>query len=166
MSAGNETRRPSVGSTRALRCEEARVLLMGYIDGELQPGELRLLEDHLAVCVECRREELEFRRLEEVTEDMLNEEIAASIDVDDAWQSIYRRLERRTGWLLLSAGLILLIGYGAWELLTEFFLDSEAPVLVRLGVGAALGGTIVLLVSIGREVLFKYRSERYREVIR
>jgi anti-sigma factor RsiW len=139
---------------------------MGYIDGELKPGEVRLLEDHLAVCVECRREELEFRRLEEVTGDMLNEEIAASIDVDDAWQNIYRRLERRTGWLLLSAGLILLIGYGAWQLLTEFFLDSEAPVLVRLGVGAALGGTIVLLVSIGREVLFKYRSERYREVIR
>lgn len=166
MSAGDETRRPSVGSTRALRCEEARVLLMGYIDNELGPHDVRRLEDHLAVCVECRREELEFRRLGEVTEEMLNEEIAAFIDVDDAWQTIYRRLERRTGWLLLSAGLILLLGYAGWQLLTDFFLDPEAPVIVRLGVGGALGGTIVLLVSIGREVLFKYRSERYREVNR
>jgi len=165
MSAGNDTRRPGLGSNRTLRCEEARVLLMGYLDGELQPAEVRHIEDHLAVCVQCRREEQEFRKLGEVTEEMLNEEIAA-LDVEDAWQNIYRRLERSTGWLLLSAGLILLAGYGAWALLTEFFFDPEAPIVARLGVGATLGGSIVLLVSIGREVLTKYRGERYREVKR
>jgi anti-sigma factor RsiW len=138
---------------------------MGYIDDELRPHEVQRLEDHLAVCVECRREEQEFRRLEEVTEEMLNEEIAA-LDIDDAWQNIYRRMERSTGWLLLSAGVILLMGYAGWQLLTDFFLDPEAPIVARLGVGATLGGAIVLLVSIGREVLFKYRSERYREVNR
>ncbi|MGD8330318.1 MAG: zf-HC2 domain-containing protein [Acidobacteriota bacterium] len=165
MSAGNETRRPTLGSARALRCEEARVLLMGYIDDELQPHELRQIEDHLAVCVECRREEQEFRLLGEVTEQMLNEELVG-VDLDDAWQTIYRRLERSTGWLLLSAGLILLLGWWGWTLLNGFFLNSEAPVVVRVGVGASLAGGIVLLVSIGREVLFKYRSERYREVKR
>ena len=136
---------------------------MGYLDNELQPDEVRQLEDHLAVCVECRREEQEFRKLGEVTEEMLNEEIAV-LDVDDAWQNIYRRLERSTGWLLFSAGLILLGGYASWALLTEFFLNPEEPIVARLGVGAMLGGIIVLLVSIGREVLTKYRGERYREV--
>ena len=165
MSAGNDTRRPLVGSVRALRCEEARILLMGYLDNELPSDEVRQLEDHLAVCVECRREEQEFRKLGEVTEEMINEEIA-TLDIDDAWQSIYRRLERSTGWLLLSAGLILLGGYAGWAMLTEFFLDPEAPLVTRLGVGATLGGIIVLLVSIGREVLTRYRSERYREVKR
>lgn len=165
MSAESESRRPTLGRSRALRCEEARVQIMAYIDGELQPADVRRLEDHLAVCVECRREEQEFRRLGEVTEAMLNEEIPA-LDVDDAWHSIYGRLERSTGWLLLSAGLILLLGYAGWELLTGLFLNSEAPIILRLGVGATLGGAIVLLVSIGREVLSKYRSERYREVRR
>lgn len=165
MSAGNEPRRPTIGSARALRCEEARVQVMAYIDGELPPADVRRLEDHLAVCVECRREEQEFRRLGEVTEAMLNEEIPA-LDIDDAWHSIYGRLERSTGWLLLSAGLILLLGYAGWQLLTEFFFNTEAPLIVRLGVGATLGGAVVLLVSIGREVLSKYRSERYREVKR
>lgn len=165
MSAGSESRRPPVGTSRALRCEEARVQVMAYIDGELSPDELRRLEDHLAVCVECRREEQEFRRLGEVTEAMLNEEIPA-LDIDDAWYGIYGRLERSTGWLLLSAGLILLLGYAGWQLLTDFFFSTEAPIVVRLGVGATLAGGIVLLVSIGREVLSKYRSERYREVRR
>jgi predicted anti-sigma-YlaC factor YlaD len=165
MNAGNETRRPSRAEPRVLRCEEARVLLMGYIDNELQPGDIRRVEDHLAVCVECRREERGFRRLGEVTEEVLNEEIAA-IDVDGAWQSIYGRLERSTGWLLLSAGLIVLGGWLGWHLLNDFLLDSEAPLALRVGVGATLAGTIVLLVSIGREVLTRYRSDRYREVIR
>ena len=119
------------------------------------------------MCVECRREEQGFRRLEEVTEEMINEDLAElHVDVDDAWQTIYRRLERSTGWLLLSAGVILLAGYFGWTMLNEFFLDPEAPLIVRVGVGATVAGGIVLLVSIGREVLTKYQSERYREVKR
>ena len=167
MNADKEPRRSAAtaGSGRALRCEEARILLMGYIDVELQPPETARIEDHLAVCVSCRREEVAFRKLGEVTEEMVDEQIPA-LDIDAAWETIYRRLERQVGWLLLSAGLILLIGYGAWELLSEFLLNSEESLVVRLGVGGAIAGTIVLLVSIGREVMTKYRSERYREVKR
>lgn len=153
------------GNGRALRCDEARVLLMGYLDGELEPAEAAQLEDHLAVCVRCRREEAAFRKLGEVTEEMASEEIP-SLDIDAAWATIYRRLERSVGWILLSVGLILLTGWGAWELLDEFLLNPDEPVVVRLGVGAAIGGVIVLLMSIGREVLTKYRSERYRGVLR
>jgi hypothetical protein len=44
---------------------------------------------------------------------------------------------------------------------------STIPELAyRLGVGAVLGGFVVLLVSVGRESLTKYRTERYREVER
>ena len=68
--------------------------------------------------------------------------------------------------MLLSAGLILLLGYTGWNMLDEFFLNPEVPLIVRLGAGGGLSGVIVLLVSIGREVLTKHRSERYREVKR
>jgi predicted anti-sigma-YlaC factor YlaD len=138
---------------------------MGYIDGELGPADVRRLEDHMAVCVQCRHDERSFRRLAEVTDEMVNDEFPM-VDVDVAWETIYRRLERSTGWLLLSAGLILLLAYGAWELLQGFFLDPEPPLMVKLGIGATLAGGIVLLVSIGREVLTKNRGERYREVSR
>ncbi len=164
-SAGNDTRRPTVDGGPALRCEEARVMIMGYIDDELGPAEARRIEDHLAVCVMCRREEKSFRRLAEVTDEMVHEELPA-VDVDLAWETIYRRLERSTGWLLMSAGLILLLAYGAWAMLQAFFLEPDAPFIVKLGVGALLAGVMVLLVSVGREALTKYRGERYREVIR
>ncbi len=167
MNEDNETTRSAVGAGGGpvLRCEEARILLMGYIDRELQPVDVRRIEDHLAVCVPCRREEQGFRKLGEMTEDMLNEEIP-TLDIDAAWETIYRRLERSAGWLLLSAGLILLLGYAGWNMLNDFFLNPEVPLVVRLGTGGALGGGIVLLVSISREVLTKYSSERYREVKR
>ena len=96
---------------------------------------------------------------------MINEELP-SIDLDAEWDSIYRRLERSVGWILMSVGIILLLGFGAWQLVNEFLLSSEESLWLRAGVGATLGGTIVLLVSIAREALTKYRSERYREVQR
>jgi predicted lysophospholipase L1 biosynthesis ABC-type transport system permease subunit len=99
----------------------------------------------------------------------------------------YRHLERMAGWLLLATGLVVLIGYTGWEMVNEFFLNPEESVVAtirpdgtggftmystipelayRLGVGAVLGGFVVLLVSVGRESLTKYRTERYREVER
>ena len=81
------------------------------------------------------------------------------LDWSRLWDARYLRLFR-------LSRLILLAGYFAWALLTEFFLDAEVSMVARLGVGATLGGVIVLLVSIGREVVTKFGSERYQEVKR
>jgi predicted anti-sigma-YlaC factor YlaD len=166
MNGGNERERRQGGSPGpVLRCDEARLKLMEFLDGELAPAEVPRLEDHLAVCVDCRHEEKLYRRLEEVTAEMANEEYP-NVDIEVAWETIYRRMERGIGWLIMSVGLIILLGYGAWQMLNEFLLDPEVPVLVRFGTGAAVAGAIVLLISIGREVTTKSRSERYREVQR
>ena len=106
---------------------------------------------------------------------------------DNAGNSSYRRLERVAGWLLLATGLVVLLGYTGWEMVSEFFLNPKESVVAtirsdgtggftmystipdlayRFGVGAVLGGFVVLLVSVGRESLTKYRTERYREVER
>ncbi len=121
MSGGTDGERRQGGSPGpVLPCEEARIKLMEYLDGELAPAELPRLEDHLAVCVSCRREEMVYRRLEEVTEQMADEEYP-DVDIEVAWETIYRRMERGFGWLIMSVGLIVLLGYGAWQLLNEFF---------------------------------------------
>jgi len=161
--SGGEVRRPRTG--RALRCEEARVLLMAYIDGEIEPQEASRLEDHLAVCVDCRRDERAYRRLEEVTGEMVNEEVPRS-EVEAAWDRIYWRLERTLGWALMSVGLIIVTLYGAWHFLNDFLLDPGPPLVLRIGVGVLLAGIVVLLVSIGRERWLAYKTERYREVDR
>jgi predicted anti-sigma-YlaC factor YlaD len=166
MSGGKDGERRQGGSPRpVLQCEEARIKLMEFLDGELAPAEVPRLEDHLAVCVGCRREEMAYRRLEEVTQQMVDEEYP-NVDIEVAWETIYRRMERGFGWLIMSIGLIVLLGYGAWQFLNQFLLDPEVPFLLKFGVGAAVAGAIVLLISIGREVGTKYGSERYREVQR
>lgn len=149
---------------RALRCEEARVLLMGRIDGELEPHAAHRLEDHLAVCVACRREERSYRELGRIAESGLGGGV--DVDTTQAWQGIYSRIERRTGWVLLWIGILVLSGYGLWALLSDFLLASDAPIGVRVGVGALAAGSLLLLVSFVRETLARYRSERYREIER
>lgn len=164
IDGGDDGRHREVGAGRGLRCEEARVRLMGYLDGELEPRQARLLEDHLAVCVACRREELAYRRLGTLADSM--GEGDGSMDVREAWETIYARIERRLGWVLVSMGLIVLTGFGMWTLMSEFLVDPEVPLIARFGVGAAAAGMIVLLVSFGRERLFRRKAERYTEVQR
>lgn len=149
----------------ALRCEDALVMLMGYLDGELSGQEVRQIEDHLAVCVDCRSEERAYRRLGEVTEEMI-ETARPSVDPNAAWAGIYSRLERRVGWLLTGLGLTLLLLFVGWNMVSELLMDSSAPLSVRLGIGALTAGGIVLLVSFVRERLFRDRTERYREIQR
>lgn len=151
---------------RSLRCEESRVLLMGHIDGELEGALRARLEDHLSVCVACRAEEEAYRRLGRMTEAALGEEISTRLAGPDPWPSVYGRLERGIGWLLFGLGLLLLGGYGLWQLLGEFLLDPTVPVVVRLGVVSLSAGLLVLLASVARDTLRGYRSERYREVQR
>ena len=158
------TRGPT-NPSHALRCEEARVWLMGYIDGELEPGQRRAVEEHLAVCVSCRSDELAYRRLGHVAETTLTAE-DGSVDTAAAWTSIYTRIERGVGWTLLWIGILLLSGFGLWQLFSEFLLNSEVPIVYRVGTGAFTLGALVLLVSFLREHLHKYGSERYREVER
>lgn len=47
-----------------MRCWKIRARLVAYQDGELAPGEMHLVREHLADCARCRTLE---RRLEEVT---------------------------------------------------------------------------------------------------
>lgn len=149
---------------RALRCEEARVLLMGFIDGELQPPDVQRVEDHLALCVACRREERSYRALGELTESGMQGEVV--VNTNQAWETIYGRLERRVGWALLWIGILALSGFGLWHFVGDFILDSEVPLIVRGGVASLTAGMLFLVVSFLRETLARGRSERYREVQR
>ncbi|MFW6198524.1 MAG: anti-sigma factor family protein [Acidobacteriota bacterium] len=160
---GTGGRPPESASTPT--CGQVRVLLMGYLDDELDAPARRRVEDHLAVCVSCRREERSYRRLGEVTE-MAGSGIDTELGPDEAWAGIYGRIERGLGWILLSIGMVLLGGFGLWHLLQDFLLSSEEPLVLRVGVGALVAGGLVLLVSFVREKLWHDSHERYREVQR
>jgi hypothetical protein len=142
-----------------------RILLSGYIDDELTSEERADFERHLQDCAECQKELETFRRLREVTGAMKYADIPEQV-WEGYWSSIYRRLERGLGWILISMAVIILSGFGGYHLLQDFFLNPEKPLLLKVGIGCGMAGFIVLFVSILRERLFACRRDRYDEVTR
>jgi hypothetical protein len=59
------------------------------------------------------------------------------------WTSVYNRLERRIGWILLSIGAMIILFFGGYKMVV-----------------------VVLLVSLIREQFFVRKRERYKEVER
>jgi predicted anti-sigma-YlaC factor YlaD len=149
-----------------MSCDEYRPLISGYIDEELEAGERQRLEEHLKGCASCRRELEQLRGLTEELRTMEFEE-PTDAELERYWRSVYNRLERAVGWILLSLGAILLLGYGGFKLVEEFVRDPQVTLALKVGVLALMFGAIVLFVSLLRERMAVLRSDRYsREVKR
>jgi len=147
-------------------CEEKyRIKLAGYIDDELSPDERQEYENHLEGCAECRNELESFRKLKEVTGAMKYADIPEQV-WEGYWAGIYKRLERGLGWIFISIGIILVLSFGGFHLCKDFFLNSDEPILLKIGVGSGIVGFIILFVSLLRERLFASKRDRYDEVTR
>ncbi len=145
--------------------EKYRIMLSGYIDNELSPDEKQDFEVHLEGCMECRHELESFRKLKEVTGAMKYADIPEQV-WEGYWSSLYKRMERGISWIFISIAAIILLCFGCYHICADFLLDSEAPLLLRIGIGCGILGFIVLLVSIIRERMFARKRDRYDEVTR
>jgi len=149
----------------AAQQERTRNLMMAALDGELSPAEHDELERALAADGALRAEWGRLRRVKEVTGAMGYSEPPSEV-WDEYWTDVYRRLERRTGWILASAGALILCGWALWAGLEALLADHAMPLVVKIGIFALLFGGVILFVSVLREKLFTYRADRYREVRR
>ena len=145
--------------------KDLRKLLAGYVDGELTNDEREAFEKEVQSNAELRAELEEFRKLKEVTGMVRYADLPDEV-WESYWQSLYRKLERGIGWILLSIGAILLLGFGLYQGLHDLYIAPEVSIWVKIGVTALGGGLIFLLVSFVRERLFAYRRDRYREVMK
>lgn len=148
-----------------MSCEPFKPLLSGYVDAELTPEEQTSLTNHLSHCSECRAELAALREVDGVTRAMKHE-IPSDVFWDRYWLSVYHRLERGLGWILLSAGAALLLSFGLWHFVTGFLLDSGAPLVVRAGSALAALGFAILIVGLVRERIRTWRADPYKEVKR
>lgn len=146
-------------------CDIFKPLLMGYLDNELTELEVVRITQHLAECLDCSRELADFRRLKEVTQEM---RVFTPDDKywNDYWSHVYNRLERKIGWILTSIGSILLISYGAYQLILTAFLNRDIPLIIRVGVLALVVGLCTLLVSVLRERIFLSKTDKYERIKR
>lgn len=144
---------------------EARLLMTAVLDGEADTDQRQRFAELLAGDAALQQEFDELKSLKELT--MNNKQQ----DPDKAlwqsyWSGVYRRLERGVGWVLMSAGLIMLLMYGGWEFAREWLTSPDIPLWVKFGGVFAGSGMIILFVSILRETLFHHKNERYKDIER
>lgn len=135
-----------------------------YLDGLMSPGETREFERVLEQNPELNAEIAAQRKLKEVADGMSLTQLPDEI-WDGYWKGVYRQIERGAGWFFLSVGLIILLSFGAYHFVADFLLDSSASIFARMGISAAIFGSIILLVSIGRERYFGRCHERYEKEV-
>jgi hypothetical protein len=138
---------------------------MRGLDGELPAEEREELERLLNSDASVRAEWDRLVRLKEVTDTMKLQQPPDEV-WKDYWESVYVRLERGIGWILLSVGAIVLVSYGLWMGAQEIIADTEMPLYLKAAILATTVGVVVLLVSVVREKLFIGRTERYKDVER
>ncbi len=143
--------------------EKIKELISSYHDGVLSADQKKLVEEHIQECDSCRKELEEMDKFEEVMDKMELKKPPKEV-WQVYWSSIYNRLERRIGWILLSIGAIIVLFYGGYKAIEGIIQDSSIPVILKVGILGLLAGLVVLLVSIGRERIFVRQRERYKEV--
>ncbi|MHC4956331.1 MAG: anti-sigma factor [Planctomycetota bacterium] len=139
---------------------ELEILLMGYVDGELDDADKKRVEEALASDPALQAELEEMRRLKELT-DGLGIDEKSDADLKRFWGSIYNKMERHTGWALLIAGVLGLTSIGFFV-----FMESESTHWsVKVLVGSMGLGALILLWSVLRERLHIMPHDRYSKEI-
>ena len=145
--------------------ERLRRLMMAALDGEIDGNEREELEHHLTANPALRAEWQRMERVKEVTSEM--EYQAPSNEIwSHYWSSVYSRLERGIGWVLLSIGAIVLLSYGGWKVVQSVITTTDVPWIIRGAILAVLAGFVILTVSVVREKLFMRKSNPYKDVVR
>jgi predicted anti-sigma-YlaC factor YlaD len=145
--------------------QKIKELISSYHDNHLSESQKRMIEKHVQQCEECHRELEEMEKFEEVMQKM-----ELKKPPKEMWQvystSVYNRLERRIGWIMLSIGAIIMIFFGGYKAIEGIIEDPTTPLIFKIGILTAMGGLAILLVSIGRERIFVRKRERYKEVVK
>lgn len=143
--------------------DRSRELMMRALDGEISGAENAELEDLIESDESLRAE---WGRLLAVKENVAGLELKKPPDElwEDYMDSVYRRVERGIGWILLSVGAVVVFSYVLWQIIEELIGDVTIPWYVKGGVLALLVGIVVLAVSVIREKYFVFKDDPYRDV--
>ena len=142
--------------------EDFEPLISGYLDGELDTEQRAAFEARVQQDPALRRELEAMKRLYVGT--------AALCAVDEpppeVWDrfldGVYNRLERKTGWVVLLAGLALLLAYGVYAFVTTAWLTALIKVLIAIPVA----GMAILFLSVLRQRIRAARTDRYTREVR
>jgi len=144
-----------------MECTRYQTDGMRFLDGELPLEERMQYQAHVRGCDACRRELDALGRVVKLTD-----ELKLRVSDDEFWkgywQDVYRRSERNTGFLLLIAGVVAVLGYIAFRAVrSPEFLTYEG-----ISVAVMLLGLIIIFISVARERYHESKNDPYKEVER
>ncbi|MFQ5530955.1 MAG: anti-sigma factor family protein [Gemmatimonadota bacterium] len=145
--------------------ERQAELMMRALDDELTAEERAEFDVRLAEQPELRAEWQRLSRAREVTMGMKLRNPPEEV-WDGYWTSVYSRMERGIGWLLVSVGAIIVGSWAVWQWITALVQDTETPGLVRYSLIALFVGLVILLVSVARHRLSVSKSDPYKDIQR
>jgi hypothetical protein len=148
-----------------MSCEKFQNLMMGYMDVELNDQERAEFLEHVRSCAECSAELEQLQKVKEVTNGM---KLTGPEDKvwQDYWSGIYNRIERGIGWILLSICGIIVLVYGGYKAVEEFIVDPTVGFFVKGAILGLIAGVAILFMSVLRERLYFWKTDRYKDVRR
>lgn len=144
-----------------MNCTQFQTDGMRFLDSEMTEAEKQAYEKHVQTCPDCHKELKELGRIVELT-DELRFKPPDDEFWEGYWESIYRRAERGTGFVMLVIGIIGILIYGIVRAVTspKFFSYEGISVTV------ILVGLIVIFISVVRERYHESKSDPYKGVKR
>lgn len=144
------------------RCEDHyKVLISGYLDGELEPGQRSELEAHLAACPACQREMDVMQRLFWGTGSAFSATEVPDERWDDFLENVYNRLERKTGWAVFLFGACCLTLFGIYV----FVMEPWTSALIKVLLAVPVAGLAIIFVSVLRQRLETMKTDRYTKEV-
>ena len=136
-------------------------LMVKMTDGTATPAEREALMTWLADKPELARELEQHQALKAVTDGWMSR-LELDLAEDQHRKQGLSRIEAGLGMTLVVGGLGLLIGF----VMFQAILDPAAPLAIKIGFSALLGGGAILLAAAIRWRLKTRNKDAYREVIR
>ena len=119
-----------------MKDDEIQGLMMRVVDGIASPDEEAALAEAIHGDDKWETELRAFQKIKEATDGMRFKELPDSY-WQQYWENVYCRLERGLGWILISAGAVILLCFALYVGLARFFTDPGIPPVVKVGVSAA-----------------------------
>ena len=144
-----------------MECTRYQTDGMRLLDDELSIEERLQYQAHVRECDVCRRELDSLGRVVTFT-DQLKLRVSDDAFWKDYWKSVSRRTERRLGFVLLIAGIVMFLAYLTYRVLRSPDMWSYEG----FSVVAILLGLIVIFISVARERYHEHKHDPYKEVER
>jgi len=144
-----------------MECTRYQTDGMRLLDDELSMEERLQYQAHLQECETCRRELDALGRVVQLT-GQLRLRVSDDAFWKDYWKSIARRTERQIGFLLLAGGIIALLLWVFYRVVSSPEFWSYEGISIAI----IVLGLIVLFISVARERYHESKQDPYKEVER